>query len=374
MVSDSSALPRRFVLGVLAAPHRTLQRDQAPLVGVRQGLIHRLHPKLLLAHLHRGVDLVDLVLADQVPDRRVRYHDLQRHGAPWTVGSRQQRLAQHALQHEGQLRADLRLLVGRKDIDDPVDRLHRRVGVQRRQAEVARLGHGQRRLDRLEVPHLADQDDVRVLPQNVFESLLEVLGVRTHLALIHHTSLVLVQVLDRILDRHDVLVPIVVDLVDHRRQRGGLAGPGRARHQDQAPGTFRQFGDDLRQPQLFEAHDLEWNGAKRPRHVPPLHEDVRAEAGELLHAEREVELVGLLELMLLGIRQDGVAELLGFGRRHRRHAQGMKLPVDAQLGRRPRRDVEIARSLLDHRLQELVHICHLDETPIDPPPTLGIPL
>ena len=50
--------------------HRRLQRDQPPLVQRRQRLVHRLHPELLLAGLHRRVDLVDLVLADQVPDRR----------------------------------------------------------------------------------------------------------------------------------------------------------------------------------------------------------------------------------------------------------------------------------------------------------------
>jgi hypothetical protein len=261
-----------------------------------------------------------------------------------------------------------------EDIDDPVDRLHRRVGVQGRQAEVTRLGHGQRRLDRLEVSHLTDQDDVRILSENVFERLLEALRVRTDLALIDHTPLVVVQVLDRILDRHDVLVSIVVDLVDHRCQRGGFAGARRARHQDQAPRTLGQLGDDLREPQFFEAHDLEWNGAKRTRHVSPLHEDVRAEAGEFLDTEGEVEFVGLFELMLLGVRQHGIADLLGLGWRHRRHAQGVQLPIDAQLGRRPRRDVEIARSLLDHCLQELMHIGHLEKTPSYPPPRPGIPL
>ena len=43
----------------------------------RQALVEGLHAELRLSDLHRRVDLVDLVLADQVPDRRVGDHDLQ---------------------------------------------------------------------------------------------------------------------------------------------------------------------------------------------------------------------------------------------------------------------------------------------------------
>ena len=51
-----------------------------------------------------------------------------------------------------------------------------------------------------------------------------------------------------------------------------------------------------------------------------LHEDVGAEAREALHAEREVELVVLLELVLLRVGEDRVAELLGLDRRERRRS------------------------------------------------------
>ena len=44
-----------------------------------------------------------------------------------------------------------------------------------------------------------------------------------------------------------------------------------------------------------------------------LHEDVGAEAREALDAEGEVELVFFLELVLLGVGEDAVAELLGVG-------------------------------------------------------------
>ena len=86
----------------------------------------------------RRIDLVHLVVANQVPDRRRRHHDLERHDPAAAVGPRQQRLADDAFEHQRQLGADLPLLVRREHVDDAVDRLRRRIGVQRRERQVAR--------------------------------------------------------------------------------------------------------------------------------------------------------------------------------------------------------------------------------------------
>jgi hypothetical protein len=52
------------------------------------------------------------------------------------------------------------------------------------------------------------------------------------------------------------------------------------------------------------------NHAERGRDGAALHEEVRAEPTHALHAEAQVELAGLLELVLLRLRQKRVAELL----------------------------------------------------------------
>jgi hypothetical protein len=71
-------------------------------------------------------------------------------------------------------------------------------------------------------------------------------------------------------------------------------------------GRFRQVLDDRRQPSSSKVRIL--NGiAERAGHRAALHEDVRAEAREVLHAEGEVELVLLLEVVLLRVGEDGVA-------------------------------------------------------------------
>ena len=83
--------------------------------------------------------------------------------------------------------------------------------MQRREHQVPGLGDRERRLDGLEVAHLADQDDVGVLAQHVLERLRERLGVGAQLALVDYALLVVVDVLDRVLDRHDVAVTVASD-------------------------------------------------------------------------------------------------------------------------------------------------------------------
>jgi hypothetical protein len=78
--------------------------------------------------------------------------------------------------------------------------------VQRAEHEVARLGRLDGDGDGLEVAHLADQHDVRVLAQRRAQrAKLEARRVLTDLALVHQALLVRVHELDRVLDRDDVV-------------------------------------------------------------------------------------------------------------------------------------------------------------------------
>jgi hypothetical protein len=112
--------------------------------------------------------------------------------------------------------------VGGEHVDHPVDGLGGVLGVQRGEDEVAGLGGGQGGGDRLQVPHLADQDDVGVLAQDMLEGAGERVRVLPDLPLVHHSPLVLVEELDRVLDRHDVDGATRVDQVDETGQRRAL--------------------------------------------------------------------------------------------------------------------------------------------------------
>ena len=63
-----------------------------------------------------------------------------------------------------------------------------------------------RRLDRLQVAHFADQDHVRVLPQGAADRLGETGHVHADFPLVDRRLLVRVIELDRVLDRDDVVV------------------------------------------------------------------------------------------------------------------------------------------------------------------------
>ena len=142
------------------------------------------------AGLHVRVDLLDLSLTDQVPDRVVEEEDLERATRDPAVDCREQRLRDDALQRVRELHAHLVLLRRREDVDDAVDRARRALGVQRGEDEVAGLGRGQRGRDRLEVAHLAEEDHVGVLAERAAQRLGEADRVLADLALVDDAALV----------------------------------------------------------------------------------------------------------------------------------------------------------------------------------------
>ena len=218
-----------------------------------QRLRERLHVEELALGDRFG-DLVGTPVANEVGDPRVHDHHLDGRDAP-AVRAGQQPLADDAAQHAGEDRADDLLLLGREELDDAPARLGRVDGVERREDEVARLGGLQGDLGRLGVAELADEDDVRVLAQRAPQPLAERAGVEPDLALADDAALLLVDDLDRILDRQDVVASRAVDVVDHRRERRRLARAGRARDEDETARLVREALDSGRQAELLERRD-----------------------------------------------------------------------------------------------------------------------
>ena len=103
-------------------------------------------------------------------------------------------------------------LLGGEHVDDAVEGLRGVVGVQRGEHEVTGLGERERDRDRVEVAHLAEEDDVGVLTQGAAQTVGEAVHVGAHLTLVDHRGLVVVQVLDRVLDGEDV-APASVSLM-----------------------------------------------------------------------------------------------------------------------------------------------------------------
>ncbi len=143
----------------------------------KKALVHRLHTELVLSHLHLGVKLVNLVITNQGTNCSIRHHDLKSQSPAFAVQTWQQRLRHDTFQNERELRTHLLLLIRRENVDDSVDRLHATIGVQRGKAEVTGLGNGQCRFDCFQITQLAQQDNVRVLTEDVFQGILKRMGV-----------------------------------------------------------------------------------------------------------------------------------------------------------------------------------------------------
>ena len=109
-----------------------------------------------------------------------------------------------------------------------------------------------------------------------------------------------VQELDRVLDRHDVLLARAVDLVDHRRQRGGLARAGRAGDEHEAARAARELVHRGGQAELVDRGQPERDQAEGRADRAALVVGVDTEARVAGDRVGEVELpVGLQALALI---------------------------------------------------------------------------
>ena len=155
--------------------------------------------------------------------------------------------------------------------------------------------------------------------------------VGVQLALIDDAVLVCVKKLHRVFDRDDVLVPLAIDLVDHRGQGRRFSGTGRPGDENQPARAIANLFDNARKSELFErqdlVRDLPVDGSRRAALI----EDVGAEAGQPFDAEGNVELEIFLEAVLLRVGQNRVRQLFRIGSVQRRHIERRQLAVDADL-------------------------------------------
>ena len=318
-------------------------------------------------------DELRLVVADQFSDAGVRDHHLDR-GDAAAVGARQQPLRDDALEHAGEDRAHLRLLRRREELDQPAERLGRVDRVHRREHEMAGLGGLERRLGGLAVAQLADQDHVGVLAQHAPEGLVERLGVDPNLALVDDALLVVVEELDRILDRDDVLPARAVDVADHRGERGRLADARGAGDEDQPAMLVGQRLDAGRQAQALEVGHRVRDDAEGERDLAALAERVDAEAREADRLVGSVELAGALEDLEPRGRggADVIHDLPQLERAERGEAdQRLELAVEAHDRRPAGLQVDVAGAAVDGGAEDLVEVDGWSSCGYPPPNWMG---
>ncbi len=148
----------------------------------------------------------------------------------------------------------------------------------------------------------------------------EVRRVGADLALVDDRAFVLVQELDRVLDREDVVLALAVDHVDHRRQGRALAGAGRAGDEDEAARFAGELAQHRRHPEVLQGGDPVWDEAEGGADRAALQVGVDAEAGDVGDRVGEVDLVGDLEAFALVLAEDPEDHLAGHLRGQDREA------------------------------------------------------
>ena len=344
-------------MGVRRGGDRRVDRDLVVLDELEQALFERAHPVVVALGDHL-VDLRRLVgIGDPFGDPSRVHQDLVAGDHPAVAGT-DEALTDDPLERPGQREPDLSLLLGWEEVHHAVHGLGRVHGVERRQDQVAGLGRLHRRPHGLGVPHLADQDHVGVLPQGGSERREEALGVAADLALVDRRDLVAEKDLDRVLDRHDVALPGVVEVLDHRGQGRGLARAGRAGYQDQAARLVREPSDHLGQTHLVEARPADPERPGHGRHRATLAKHVDAEPSDAGERVGEIDLAGGLEPFHPFGRDDGradrlhlvVGQVLTFERE-----QG---PGLADLGRRADLEMQVRAVALDQHREPAVELVH----------------
>ena len=247
-------------------------------------LVEGLHAVLVAGVANVGVQLAgEARILDQVTGRVRADHDFDRRGPPMAVGARQQPLRDHALERLREAHPRDLLLLGREHRHQAADGRCRVRRVQRRDDEMPRLGGLQRGFDRLHVPHLADQDDVRVLPQRGAKARREVIGIHPDLALRDGAVDVAMQELDRVLERDHVLLLSLVDVVHDRGHGGALPRAGDPRDENQPSLRRRDRAEDGWQLERLKRGDIERDDAHHDHERRALPQDVDPEAPDPRH-------------------------------------------------------------------------------------------
>ena len=164
-------------------------------------------------------------------------------------------------------------------------------------------------------------------------------------------------VLDRVLDRDDVHLAVLVDPVDHRGERGGLARPGRAGHDHHAADRLhdgvKRF---LRQAELLEGEDAARDEAHADPDAPAVAEDVGAEARLVAEGIGEVGAPLLLQQLLVARRRDLLHQMFGLVGGERGGIENFEAAVTADHRRRERPDVDVLGIARNDNLQDFIDI------------------
>lgn len=271
--------------------------------------IKSLHPKIAPS-LDVLEDLVRFAFADHGSNGRRRDHDLKRRNSARYIFAREDALRNDGLEGDAKLGTDLLLLGWREDINDAVNRLGRVYGMQRTEYQVARFRSRDGKLDRLQVPHLADQNHIRILSHDVLESVSKRMRVGSQLTLIDDGPLILMDILNGIFNRHHVAWHGLINVVDKRGEAGGLPASRRPGHQNEPARQECELLGDRREPKLFDRPYLIGDHTKDRANLAPLPIHIDSESRGSRYKVTQVKLFVMVNPFFLFVREDRKEKLV----------------------------------------------------------------
>ena len=145
----------------------------------------------------------------------------------------------------------------REYVDNTVDGIRCAVRMECREYEVSGFSSRNRGLDGFQVSHLTDENNIGVFTESCSKCSGVCLGIITDLSLVNNRLLVAMQVLNRILNRYDVLRVSFVNHIDEGRKRCRLTGTGSSRNENQPSLSGTEFLNRSRKSEFSRSRNLE---------------------------------------------------------------------------------------------------------------------
>jgi hypothetical protein len=149
--------------------------------------------------------------------------------------------------------------------------------------EVSGLCRGECDLHGRAIAHFTDEDDLGSLAEGRAQTAWEIVKISSELALIESRAFVFMDELDGIFQRHNVHRVLVVNLIEHRRERSRLAAARGAGNEDEPVLLPAHIFKDRLKSERREGRHLVLHLAHDDRDVPPLAKDIHAKAHAIRH-------------------------------------------------------------------------------------------
>ena len=219
--------------------------------------------------------------------------------------------------------------------------------MERAKNKMPRLGGGQSKTDCLKVTHLAHQNNVGILAQSRAQRFRETQRVAVDFSLIHQAPLALMDKLDRILNREDMVVPVVVNEIDHRREGRRFTRASWSGDQNQTSGQHGDIPEHLSHAKLIHRQHLRRNRSEYRSCTAIVIKGVNPKARHIGHFEGKIRLEKLFEVLALPVIHDVVDQRLHLSVILSRHVDASNVAIDPNHGRQACGEVEVGSALLD---------------------------